>query len=125
MCKKVKQKVSLGNHYLIDLYECDKSLLNDPIAVKNTIHSIIDKIGTRLISENYKEFSPVGISGFAIISESHISIHTWPEYSFAAIDIFSCNKAVADEISEYVKTQFGSKICEVINHERGLIERTI
>ena len=125
MKEKMERKTSLGNHFLIDLYECDYSLLNDVNIVKNILHNIIEKVGARLINENYKEFSPIGISGFAIISESHISVHTWPEYGFAAIDVFSCNKDLTAGISEYVQKQFCAKSYEVINHERGFIDRCV
>lgn len=105
----MKQKKILGNHLIIDLYQCNFEILNDINLIKNVLHSTINQIGAKLINEGYKEFSPIGISAFAIISESHISIHTWPEYAFAAVDIFSCNKELTNEVYEYIKQKLGAK----------------
>lgn len=99
----------LGNHLIVDLYQCDKDIINNIELIKIIIHDTIDQIGAKLISEGYKEFSPIGISAFAIISESHISIHTWPEYEFAAVDIFSCNRQLTSDICEYIQMKLYAK----------------
>ena len=64
----------LGKHLIIDLYECDRLKINDKNNIMNILHNTVTHIGAKLISEGLKEFCPLGISAFAIISESHISI---------------------------------------------------
>ena len=120
MGKRVKDKV-LGNHYIVDLYGCSFEILNNQSVIRAIIHDIVEKIGAKLVAENYKIFSPMGISGYAIISESHISIHTWPEYQYAAVDVFSCKKIVSTETVEYIKSCFKAKNYNLYLLDRGIV----
>ena len=80
----------------------------------------IEFVGAQIVEECVHEFEPIGVTYFAVISTSHFSIHTWPEYGYAAIDIFSCKDEVVDGISEKLKELFEAERIEL-----HLVERKI
>ena len=66
-----------------------------------------------IVNSNFHHFNPYGVSGVIIIKESHLTIHTWPEYGYAAIDIFTCGKIYMDKGIEYLKEHLKAKGSEV------------
>lgn len=80
----------LGTHILLDLRGCDGAALSDVAAIRAAMLDAATAAGATIISEHFHAFSPIGVSGVVIIAESHLSIHTWPEHGFAAVDIFTC-----------------------------------
>ena len=93
---------------IADLYGCD-DIINDITAIKNAAHIAIEYVGANIVEECIHEFEPIGITYFAVISTSHFSIHTWPEYGYVAVDIFSCSDLVVDGISNKLKELFGAR----------------
>lgn len=83
---------------IADFYGCRISCIDDVDYIKTVIHKICDRIGAGIVEECYHKFMPIGISAVAVITTSHISIHTWPEYGYAAVDIFSCQEDIPEEI---------------------------
>ncbi len=81
----------LGEHYLIELYKCDRELLDNLGVVSDTMLEAARLAGATVIDERFHKFSPQGVSGVVVIAESHLSIHTWPELGYAALDLFTCN----------------------------------
>tara|TARA_Y100001968_G_scaffold189905_1_gene174066 strand:- start:527 stop:994 length:468 start_codon:yes stop_codon:yes gene_type:complete len=81
---------NIGRHCILELYECDKTKLNDEAFVRTTITSSAKIAGATLINLVTHSFKPQGVTGLALLAESHISIHTWPEIGYAAIDVFTC-----------------------------------
>ena len=109
----------LGKHYIINFYQCDENILSHSNIIKDIIEeaSEIGKFST--VESFYKQFKPYGVSGATILKESHITIHTWPEYGFAAVDIFLC-----DENCEPEKAiKFLSKKLKSDNYEVELLNR--
>lgn len=104
---------------IADLYECSQ-MIDDVEAVKKAAHMAIEFVGAQIVEECVHEFEPIGVTYFAVISTSHFSIHTWPEYGYAAIDIFSCKDEVVDGISEKLKELFEAERIEL-----HLVERKI
>lgn len=82
---------SLGNHMLAEYYGCNTSLLNDMDLLKQIMISAADIAGATIVDTSFHAYSPVGISGIVVVKESHFAIHTWPEYGYAAIDLFTCS----------------------------------
>ena len=93
----------------LDLYDCNKEHIDNLDFVKKIAHEAISNIGASIVEECSHKFLPIGITYIAVISTSHFSIHTWPEYGYAAIDIFSCDKKVPDSIGEFLKNAFEAK----------------
>lgn len=85
---------ALGTHILLDLRACDHALLNDVAEVRRAMLDAALAANATIIGESFHAFSTIGVSGAVIIAESHLTIHTWPEYGFAAVDIFTCGAAL-------------------------------
>ena len=81
---------SLGTQILLDLENCNPDLLDDIELIKDILKEAANLAGATIIGETFHKFQPVGVTGVVSIAESHICIHTWPEYSYASVDIFSC-----------------------------------
>ena len=89
-----------GTQACIDLLGCDKDLLNDIIFLKGLIEKAIMESDFILVEKiKMHQFNPQGVTGYALLSSSHIAIHTWPEYNFASIDIFACDSKEKVEIA--------------------------
>jgi len=85
-----KSSENIGTHCILELYQCDYSKLNDEAFIRTTITSSAKIAGATLINLVTHSFKPQGVTGLALLAESHISIHTWPEIGYAAIDVFTC-----------------------------------
>ncbi len=80
----------VGKHCILELYECDAFRLNDEAFVRTTITAAAKNAGATLLNLITHRFIPQGVTGLALLAESHISIHTWPESGYAAVDVFTC-----------------------------------
>ena len=85
---------ALGKQILIELKDCNTELLNDIEYLRTLLADVARSIGATVIKDSFYQFTPQGVSGVVIIAESHISIHTWPEYSYAAVDVFTCGDVI-------------------------------
>jgi S-adenosylmethionine decarboxylase len=82
----------LGHHFLIEMYDCDAQLLNDVAGIQAQMLNVAVSCQMTIIQHFFHHFTPHGISGFIVIAESHLAIHTWPEYRYAAVDLFTCGR---------------------------------
>ena len=87
---KIPSAENIGRHCILELYECDKAKLNDEAFIRTILSSSAKIAGATLINLMTHSFKPQGVTGLALLAESHISIHTWPEIGYAAIDVFTC-----------------------------------
>ena len=85
---------SLGKHILVELYECDQKLLNSHEKVQKLMVGAAKAAKATVVTSEFHHFNPYGVSGAVIIAESHLTIHTWPEYGYAAVDVFTCGEEV-------------------------------
>ncbi|PFA18807.1 MULTISPECIES: adenosylmethionine decarboxylase [Bacillus cereus group] len=88
---------TFGRHIIVDLWETDFSLLNDCELLKHHLVTASAICGATVLSVSEKIFQPNGVTVLVLLSESHISIHTYPEKGFAAIDCYTCGTAVDPE----------------------------
>ena len=88
---------NIGRHCILELYQCDHEKLNDEAFIRTTITSSAKIAGATLLNLVTHSFKPQGVTGLALLAESHISIHTWPEIGYAAIDVFTCGKHTMPE----------------------------
>ncbi|NKB63475.1 MAG: adenosylmethionine decarboxylase [Gammaproteobacteria bacterium] len=86
--------LALSRHLMVEYYDCSPTVLNDAIVLKNSFLAAAEHSSATVIDSSFRHFDPQGVSGFVVISESHFSIHTWPEYRYAAVDIFTCGETV-------------------------------
>lgn len=85
---------AIGRHMIADFNGCSYDAIATPDRVRDALLRAAEESGATVVSDSFRFFSPHGVSGFVIIAESHFSVHTWPEYSYAAIDIFTCGDTV-------------------------------
>ena len=80
----------IGKHCILELYDCSPSKLNDEAFLRSSITTAVQRAGATLLQLISHPFEPQGITGLALLAESHLSIHTWPESGYAAVDVFTC-----------------------------------
>ena len=113
---------ALGRHFLLELKDCDRDLLNDLDKLKRLLKDAATECGAEILGDSFHRFSPQGVSGVVIIAESHLFIHTWPEHGYAAVDIFTCGTRVKPEIATQILiNKLGSKNQVVIEMQRGIL----
>lgn len=111
---------ALGRHLLIELYGCDASVLDDVASIEEYMRTAARKANSTIVNSTFHRFNPYGVSGVVVIAESHLSIHTWPEYGYAAVDIFTCGDSVDPwKAFEYLKDVMKSKRESIIELQRG------
>ncbi len=98
--------LSIGKHCILELYDCDKNRLNDEAFLRTTITAAAKSAGAKLLNLITHRFSPYGVTCLALLAESHISIHTWPENGYAAVDVFTCGEqTMPEEACHIFKTE--------------------
>jgi len=113
---------ALGTHLLVELRDCNPKILKDLKKVKDALVSAAKEAKATIVDISFHEFSPFGISGMVIIAESHLSIHTWPEYSYAAVDIFTCGDLIKPEVAAtFLIKEFESKSPSIVELKRGIL----
>lgn len=114
-----------GPHLMLDGYGCQKAKLEDLNLIYRILEELPARIGmTRIMPPYVFKYSGLkpedwGISGFVLIAESHISIHTFPEKNFVSVDIFSCKAFDSEFASDYFKKAFGMDKVETNVLDRG------
>jgi len=82
----------LGRHCILDVYDSNPDHLNNEDFIKEAIQKAVTRSGATLLQLISHKFEPQGVTALALLSESHISVHTWPELNYAAIDVFTCGQ---------------------------------
>ncbi|MEQ8200857.1 MAG: adenosylmethionine decarboxylase [Syntrophomonadaceae bacterium] len=113
---------SLGRHVLAEVYGCRFDALNDIQKVEDIMVNAALEAGAEVREVVFHKFSPQGVSGVVVISESHLAIHTWPELGYAAVDVFTCGEKVNPwDACKYLSEAFGAGYVNAQEVTRGLI----
>ena len=108
-----------GTHLIIDLWDVNR--IDDPEHIERSLCDAAVRAGATILSSDFHVFTPNnGVSGVIVLSESHISIHTWPERNFAAVDVFMCGAARQHMTIEALKEAFQPSRVGLTEHRRGL-----
>ncbi len=95
---------------MLELYGCDSNKLDDRDYLKSVLEESAVKAKATILGEVSHKFEPQGVTVLLLLAESHISIHTWPEHRYAAVDLFSCSKdAKYEEVVDYLKNELSAK----------------
>lgn len=114
---------ALGRQILVEYYDCNNDVINDVSKIESMLLEATRRSNASIISHNFHKFSPHGISGTVVIAESHVAIHTWPEYGYAAVDIFTCGETIDPwVIQEYLKEGFESGNVSSMEMKRGMFK---
>jgi S-adenosylmethionine decarboxylase len=113
----------LGRHILIEAYDCDPGILDDIEVVEETMVDAAFRAGAEVREVAFHKFSPQGVSGVVVISESHLSVHTWPEFGYAAVDVFTCGDTVDPMVAvDCVRDGFKARRALTSEVKRGIFD---
>lgn len=114
---------ALGRHVLAEFYGCSPEILNDIVKIEKLMVDAALEAGAEVKEVIFHQFSPQGVSGVVVISESHLAVHTWPEFGYAAVDVFTCGSTVDPWVScHYLKKYLISKRMAAKEIKRGIFE---
>lgn len=82
--------LTIGRHLIAEYYGCESSRLDSYDEVRRAMLDAAEHIGATVVGETFHQFTPQGVSGTVVIAESHLSVHTWPERGYVAVDIYTC-----------------------------------
>ncbi|MDI6840934.1 MAG: adenosylmethionine decarboxylase [bacterium] len=117
-----KLKRVLGVHILMEFHGCPSDIIKDSNSVKKFFLKAAKISGAHIVNSIFHNFNPHGVSGVVVISESHFSVHTWPEYRYVALDLFSCSEDIdLEKAVEYLKTCLRPKSVSAIELKRGIL----
>ena len=118
-----KELVYKSKHYLLELYRCDYEKLNDESFLRCTLNNAAKLANAKVLNLVSNKFEPQGVTAIALLAESHLSIHTWPEEKYSAVDIFTCGQNMKPDIScKYLiqTLMAGEHLLRVINRNPPL-----
>ena len=110
---------ALGRHILAEYYGCDTTVLNSIAFLENSMKDAVRASGATIIDSTFHKFSPHGVSGVIVIAESHMAIHTWPEYGYAAVDFFTCG----DRVDPWKAFDYMNKLLKPAKHSTKELKR--
>jgi S-adenosylmethionine decarboxylase len=113
---------SLGRHLLVELYSCDPKILNDVQKVEKILTDAALYAKARIVDVVFHTFNPHGISGVIVIAESHLAIHTWPEFNYASVDIYTCGTEINPwRAYNFMVKRFKAKNMTAVEMKRGVL----
>ena len=108
-----------SKHLLLELYKCDFEKLNDESSLRCTLNKAAKLAKATVLNLISNKFEPQGVTAIALLAESHISIHTWPESNYSAVDIFTCGQNMLPELA----CQYLIEALKAEEHFLRIIER--
>ncbi|MCS7206680.1 MAG: adenosylmethionine decarboxylase [Dehalococcoidia bacterium] len=115
---------ALGRHLILELRGCDPRLLDDLPYIRQTLLEAAQIAGATIVGQTFHKFHPVGVTGVVAIAESHLCIHTWPEYGYAAVDIFTCGERFSPHrAAQWVIERLHCQEPDITELERGRLEQ--
>ncbi|MFN2128771.1 MAG: adenosylmethionine decarboxylase [Anaerolineales bacterium] len=105
---------------MLELKDCDRERLNDLDFLQSAMLTAAEDCGATVLGTSFHPFQPQGVSGVVVIAESHLAIHTWPEYGYAAVDVFTCGDSVDPWIATKVLQEYlGAESIKTVELNRG------
>jgi len=110
-----------SHHFLIELRSVNRALLDNLSKIETIFLDSVNNSGATYINHFFHQFSPQGVSGVVVIAESHLSIHTWPEDGYAALDVFTCgDKEIGDTVVQNLVRSFQTDDYSITYVMRGV-----
>lgn len=115
----------LGRHLIVELSDCNRTILDDVSAMEQHLNEAARVSGATIVQSVFHRYNPQGVSGVVVIAESHVSLHTWPEYGYAAVDFFTCGDRVDPyKAHDYLKEKLGAQSSQIRELKRGIPSAT-
>lgn len=115
---------TLGRHVLIEFYGCPAEIIEQNKLIEQFMNEAANYSGATIVESCFHHFNPYGVSGAVIIAESHLTIHTWPEYGFASVDVYTCGDSVSPwKAAEYLEQKLQAKKTESFEVPRGMADK--
>jgi S-adenosylmethionine decarboxylase len=112
---------ALGIHLLIELWSCNRQKIDNLDYLERIMSQAAEIAGATVLKTAFQDFNPQGVSGVVVIAESHLTVHTWPEYGYAALDIFTCGSTVDPwKAAGFLKQEFEAEEMEIKDFHRGI-----
>ncbi|HEY4554594.1 MAG TPA: adenosylmethionine decarboxylase [Bacillaceae bacterium] len=111
---------TIGRHVISELWGCDFDKLNSMPFIEQTFVEAALKSGAEIREVAFHKFAPQGVSGVVIISESHLTIHSFPEHGYASIDVYTCGDLDPNIAADYIAEALGAETRETIEVPRGM-----
>lgn len=111
---------TFGRHLLVEYRGCRPAALDDKEQLERLMRTAAEEAGATIIQAILHQFSPQGVSGVVVVEESHLSIHTWPERGYAAVDFYTCGDCVPTKAHEVLIRGLEPKEYQVLTIHRGL-----
>lgn len=112
---------TMGRHVIAELWDCEEDKLNDVQFVEQMMVNAALESGAEIREVAFHKFTPQGVSGVVIISESHLTIHSFPEHGYASVDVYTCGDRIdPQEATDWITKELGSKKREIVSIPRGL-----
>ena len=113
----------LGYHYIAEFWECPTDILNDVSRLEILAREAAESARVTVLKSQFHQFSPQGVTGLLLLSESHLSMHTWPEHGYCAMDFFTCGDGIAARESVLeLASRFGARRLELQTIIRGHLD---
>lgn len=113
--------LEVGRHFIFELFGCDGRILDNLEEIEGAMVAAAKRAGATVVGKVFHKFAPQGVTGVVIIAESHISIHTWPEAGYAALDIFTCSERTEPmRAFEVISTLLKPSTTSVLEIKRGM-----
>ena len=113
---------ALGQHTLVEFERCDAVILADCAAVRRILLTAAERAHATVVTDTFHMFSPHGVSGVVVIAESHLTVHTWPEHGYAAVDIFTCGRIIQPQLMvDYIGQQVRAGSTKTLTVARGVV----
>lgn len=112
---------TMGRHVIAELWGCNSEKLNDMKFIEETFVDAALRAGAEIREVAFHKFAPHGVSGVVIISESHLTIHSFPEHGYASIDVYTCGDRIDPNVAaDYISQALESDKCENLEVPRGM-----
>ncbi len=99
-----------GRHILAEYFQCESPCLDNEKKIRDLMLEAASKSGAHVVGDIFHHFNPQGVTGVVVIAESHFAIHTWPEFNYASVDLFTCGSRVDPWIGfEYLRETLQSR----------------
>jgi S-adenosylmethionine decarboxylase len=109
-----------GQHLLAEYHGCNVEVLDDIKRIESLLNEAARAARTKVVASVFRPFFPQGVSGVVVIEESHLSIHTWPEFGYASVDFFTCGAGLPEAAHQVLNKGLRAKRCELMMVDRGL-----